>query len=245
MAAAPVALAHLGHPLRGLSHKRIHQGALAHTARAQQRHRLAAAHQFAQRSDALTAHAAGAQHGHPRGHRFERGDGCCRVVDQIAFGQHDRWRGAAVEGQHQFALEPPLIGWRGECVHQHHHIDVRRDGVRHRPAALERCPAGEPAVARHDVLDTFAVVADDHPVAHRHVGADVAHPHRLAVGLVQHRAPSPVEPSHPPAVATRGHRRQGLVEAAVPPESRIAARLLRCHCGITRSSGRPARSRDR
>ncbi len=93
------------------------------------------------------------------------------------------------------------MGWRApERVDEGDHVDVRGEGVRHRPHPVERGPACERRVAVENVVDLLGVVARDHPVAHRHLGPDVPDAQGLlrSGGLVEraeHGAPTAVDPA--------------------------------------------------
>ena len=119
---------------------------------------------------------AGDEHGHAEGHLDELAAGRLGVVDEVGLGQHDDRLGAAVERQHQLALEPALVRGVAEGVGQEDDVDVGGQRVGLGAGALERRPPDERRPPRQDVVDPLAVVGRHDPVTDGDVGADVAHP---------------------------------------------------------------------
>ena len=144
------------------------------------------------------------------------------VVDEVDLGEHDDGCGAAVEREHQLSLEPPLVGRRGERVHQHDRVDVRGDRLRLRAISFERRPAHERAAPRQHALHPLAVLARQHPVADRDVDADVADPQRCLVEVDQQRAPAAIEPRDARRTATAREIVARADELVHPAESEVA-----------------------
>jgi hypothetical protein len=164
--------------------------------------------------------------GTPERHVAQRLATRFRIVDEIGLGEHDHRFGPRVEREHQFAFQTAWARGRSECVHEEHDVDVGGQRVRHGPHPVERCPSGERRAALQHVLDPFGVGGRDHPVTHRHVGADVAHPEWIGdaarfVHRADHGAPSPVEARD---TARRSRATQfgpRIVEIRRPAECRV------------------------
>ena len=218
--------------------ERIDERRLPDATRAEERQRPIADRVLADRSDALTADPAREQNRNPECHVLKRDPPGFRIADQVRLGQHDHRLGAGIECQDELALQTSGARRRSERVHQEHDVDVRRQRVRHRPHPVERCAPGERRAALQHVLDSFAVVRCDHPVADRDVGADVAHPQRVGhtprlVDRAHDRAPSAIEPRHTPRRAHSSQFGPRPVEVEGPSECRV--RLVECarHRGRT------------
>ena len=123
---------------------RVDERRLADAARAEQGDRAVAGGVGGESFDAGALPAADDVHPHPEGDVGDGGDAALDegvVVDEVALGQHHDRRGPGIEGEHELALEPPLVRWH-ERVHEADDVDVRGDRVRLGADLVERRRGG-------------------------------------------------------------------------------------------------------
>ena len=176
--AAAVVAAHLGRRLALLAEEGVDERRLADAAGAEERHRSSRTEHPAQLVEPAVASSAGHEHGHAEGDLLQLPSPRLGVVDEVALGEQDDRVGAAVEGQHELALEAALVRRHGEGVAEEDDVDVGGERVGDRPRPFERRPADERRAALEHVLDALAVGRRHDPVADGDVGTDVADPVR-------------------------------------------------------------------
>ena len=153
--------------------------------------------------------------GTPRATSPQLAAGRLGVVDEVGLGQHDDRLGAAVVGQHELALEPPLVRRRAHRVGDERRRRCWRPACRPRPGRprtrpAARTPSGAPGRARRARRRRTA-----RPSRRRRRRRRCCGPGRSPVGgsPPQDRAPAAVEARHPA-------RRAGRAEvAATPPRT--------------------------
>ena len=204
-----------------LAEQGVDERRLADAAGAEERQRAAAARRTpAARSSPAPVRPLVTSTGTPRATSTSSRARRLRVVDEVGLGQHDDRLGAAVERQHELALEPALVRRRAEGVGEEDDVDVGGERVGLGAGALERRPPHERRPARRATCSTRSPSADGTTQSPTATSAPMLRTRdalERRVAECSNGAPAPVEPRHPP------RRRPGDAESRCQAASSSAS----------------------
>ena len=168
-------------------------------------------------------------HRHAEGHLLQLPPRRLGIVDEIGLGEHHDRVGAAVERQHQLALEPALVRRHGERVAEEDDVDVGGERV-----ATARAPSNDArrtnAERRSSTCSTRSPSADATTQSPTATSAPMLRTRSgtaVVVGRRQHRAPAAVDALHAGRATRRRRASSHAASKSSPhPDDRCATASL-------------------